>query len=197
MDMNLTLTPILGISGSLRRESFNSSALRALSGVAEEVGARLLVDDLVRALPPFDPDAEANLSLPVRRFRMRCAGAAGVLVAVPEYAFGIPGAFKNALDWTVQDGSLYQKPITLLNVAPEGRGKHVQDALALVFRALDADVAYRKVPIENADRDAAGEVTNPEIIDELRAVLGELVLRAAHRDSALPERRLSGRRHNG
>lgn len=194
--MNPAFTPIFGISGSLRRESFNSAALRAIARVAGDVGARVMVDDLVRGLPPFDPDLESSPSIPVRRFRMRCAGAAGVLVAVPEYAFGIPGAFKNALDWTVGSGSLYRKPVTVLSVAPEGRGKDVQHALGRVLEALDADVAYRKVPISQADRGDTGEVNSPRILAELGAVLAELVVRAMREDSALPERRLSGDRDN-
>ena len=63
------------------------------------------------------------------RFREACEAAAGVLLAVPEYAFGIPGAFKNALDWTVGSASLYLKPITVLKVSPPGRGASVRSAL--------------------------------------------------------------------
>ena len=106
--------------------------------------------------------------------RTRCRRAA----LVPEYAFGIPGSFKNALDWTVGSGSLYRKPVTLLNVAPPGRGEHVRAALELVFQALDADVAYYTLPLAASDRDARGEVSDPRFINELRAVVGELVERA-------------------
>ena len=86
--------------------------------------------------------------------------------------------------------------MSVLSVAPEGRGLHVQRALADVFRALDADVVFHKVPIGQGDRNAAGYVTNPRIVAELRSVLGELVLRARPRDSGLAERRLSPQRHN-
>ena len=54
-----------------------------------------------------------------------------MLLAVPEYAFGIPGSFKNALDWTVGGGSLYRKPVAVLSVAPPGRGEQVRQALEL------------------------------------------------------------------
>ena len=137
---------ILAISGSLRRSSINSAVLRAAAATAARDGLAIAVDEFVRKLPHFDPDLEAEPPEAVLRFRARCEGAAGVLLAVPEYAFGIPGAFKNALDWTVGIGSLYRKPMGVLNVAPPGRGAQVREALGLVLTALDADVAYVSIP---------------------------------------------------
>ena len=122
------------------------------------------------------------------RFRAACEAADGVLLCVPEYAFGIPGSFKNALDWTVGSGSLYRKPVTVLAVAPADRGMHVREALGLVLTALDADVAYRSVPVSSDDRDDHGEIGNPTIVDELRAVVAELASRASlQRHSSQPE----------
>jgi NAD(P)H-dependent FMN reductase len=72
-----------------------------------------------------------------------------VLLAVPEYAFGIPGAFKNALDWTVG------------------------------ITAIDADAVFRSVPVTDADRDAGGEVCNPKVVAELRTIVSELAMRAS------------------
>jgi len=108
---------ILAISGSLRRSSINTAVLRAAAAAAARDGALVVVDDSVRELPHFDPDLEIEPTEAVLRFRAACEASAGVLLAVPEYTFGVPGAFKNALDWTVRSGSLYRKPITLLNVA--------------------------------------------------------------------------------
>src|SRR5512146_831386 len=113
---------ILAISGSLRRNSLNSAALRAVARSAAGSGIALAIDDSTRALPHFSPDLEADPPDAVQRFREACEGADAVLLAVPEYAFGIPGAFKNALDWTVGSGSIYRKPVALLSVAPRGRG---------------------------------------------------------------------------
>src|SRR5262245_35885591 len=118
---------ILAISGSLRRDSVNGAALRAAASAAARDRIPLTISDAVRELPPFDPDLEASPPLVVVRFRAACEAAAGVLFAVPEYAFGIPGAFKNALDWTVGSGSLYRKHVALLNVAPPGRGARARE----------------------------------------------------------------------
>lgn len=173
------LRPILAISGSLRRDSINAAALRAAGRAAAREGLVVRIDDSPRALPPFDPDLEPVPPEPVLRFRHACADASGVLLAVPEYTFGIPGAFKNALDWTVRSGSLYRKPVAMLHVATPGRGAHVRDALAHVLRAHGAEVTHHAVPIAAQDRDASGEVSDAEVVERLRAVVVELAQRAS------------------
>jgi NAD(P)H-dependent FMN reductase len=115
----------------------------------------------------------------VIRFRKACDDAAGVLLAVPEYTFGIPGAFKNTLDWAVGSGSLYRKPVTVLKVSPPGRGAYVSETLGLTLRAHGADVVHRAVPVSAREFDAHGEVTNAMILDQLRSVVAELARRAA------------------
>jgi len=109
---------ILAISGSLRRSSLNSAALRAAARAAAPTGLVVELDDSVRSLPPFDPDREVVPPESVLRFRRTVDAADGLLLAVPEYTFGLPGAFKNALDWLVRSGSLYHKPVALLHIAP-------------------------------------------------------------------------------
>ena len=170
---------ILALSGSLSRNSINGAVLRAAASAAARDGILVTVDDSVRELPHFDPALEEAPPEAVVRFRAACESAAGVLLAVPEYAFGIPGAFKNALDWTVGSGSLYRKPVAVLSVAPPGRGMHVSEALRLVLRALDADDAHHRVPVSRSDFRADGEVADPRILDELAAVVRDLAVRAS------------------
>ena len=71
------------------------------------------------------PTSNRRRRKPCSAFGRPARPPTGVLLAVPEYAFGIPGAFKNALDWTVGSGSLYRKPVTVVDVAPPGRGADV------------------------------------------------------------------------
>ena len=139
----------------------------------------VVVDDSVRQLPHFDPDLEVAPPDVVQRFRAACESADGVMLAVPEYTFGLPGAFKNALDWTVGSGSLYRKPIAVLHVAPGERGEHAREALGHVLRAHNADVTHHQVPILHRDREVNGEITDPRIAEELRAVVAELARRAS------------------
>jgi NAD(P)H-dependent FMN reductase len=170
---------ILAISGSLKQRSVNSAALRAAARAAARDGIAVTISDAPRELPHFDPDLEATPPEPVLRFRALCESTSGLLLAVPEYAFGIPGAFKNALDWTVGSGSLYRKPVAALDVAPPGRGARVREALDHVLSALDLDVSHHAVPIGPSDRDASGEVVDPEIVERLLAVVSGLSRRSA------------------
>ena len=169
---------ILAISGSLKHSSVNSAALRAAAFAAARTGIAVTIDDSVRQLPHFNPDLEAAPPREVRRFRAACENSSGVLLAVPEYAFGIPGAFKNALDWTVGSGSLYRKTVALLNVAPTGRGMYAREALERVLTAIDADVAHFSVPVTLSDRDSDGEIDNTKILDQLQTMVVALAHRA-------------------
>jgi chromate reductase len=164
---------ILAISGSLRRRSLNSAALRAAARAAARSGVEVEIEEPVRALPPFDADLEAEPPDVVRRFREACERADAVLLAVPEYAFGIPGAFKNALDWTVGSGALSRKPVAVLDVAPPGRGEDVRAALDRVLAALDCEVTHHAVPIQPADL-VDGELPDGAIAGELLRVVETL-----------------------
>ena len=168
---------ILAISGSLRQSSLNSAALRAAARAAARIGLEVAIQDTIRSLPPFDPDLEAAPPDVVRRFRHACKQADALLLAVPEYAFGIPGAFKNALDWTVGEGSIYRKPVAVLNVAPPGRGGDVGKALQRVFAALDCDVTFHSVPLSQTDL-LGGEVTDDTLAVELLRPVRALAERA-------------------
>jgi len=169
---------VLAISGSLRRTSINSAVLRGAATSAARDGFRVRVDESIRALPHFDPDLETDPPEPVLRFRAACEAAAGVLLAVPEYAFGIPGAFKNALDWTVGSGSLYRKPVTVLGTAHPTRGGHVREALDLVLVAMGAEAVHHALPVGPEDFDEHGELATRRVLDELAFVVAGLVGRA-------------------
>ena len=170
---------ILAIPGSLRRSSINAAALRAAATAAARDGLAVTIDDSPRSLPHFNPDLEPFPPEAVRRFRQVCADAGGLLLAVPEYTFDIPGAFKNALDWTVGSGSLYRKPIAVLHVARAGRGEHVREALSHVLRAHNAHVTHHHVPITQRAREANGEIIDTRIVEQLRTVVAQLMQRAS------------------
>ena len=90
---------VLGISGSLRRDSYNSGLLRAAADLLPS-GATLEVFDGLKAIPPYDADDDVEPApAPVQALREAIAGADAVLIATPEYNASIPGVLKNALDW--------------------------------------------------------------------------------------------------
>lgn len=164
---------ILLISGSLREGSTNSAALRtaALGAVPGTVEAALY--EGLDALPAFNPDLDGDL-LPgaVTDLRDRIRAADAILFSTPEYAGGLPGAFKNLLDWTVGDdrpGSMYEKPVAWVNVAARG-APNAHESLRKVLGYVNAVIvepARLAVPVTSAMVDADGLVADETVIRQL------------------------------
>ncbi|MBX3247294.1 MAG: NAD(P)H-dependent oxidoreductase [Myxococcales bacterium] len=111
------MTALLGFSGSLRRRSFNTALLRATAELAPE-GVTLTLADY-RDVPLYDGDLETPAS--VERLKAEVAAADGVIIATPEYNYGIPGPLKNVLDWLSRPAyqSVFRdKPVAILGAAP-------------------------------------------------------------------------------
>jgi chromate reductase, NAD(P)H dehydrogenase (quinone) len=130
-------TKVLALSGSLRAGSVNTALLRAAAAAAPE-GINVCVFESLGELPLFNPDLEASDPAAVRRLREQIIGADALLIACPEYAHGVPGAMKNALDWMVSNESFVDKPIALINSA--SRAKHAQAALREIVTTMSARV---------------------------------------------------------
>src|SRR4051794_24733646 len=104
---------LVAISGSLKESSANSALVRALADQAPE---RVEVWDELGALRHFTPDDDGGA--PVASLRAAVTRADGVVIATPEYAGGMPGTLKNALDWLVGTGELYDKHVAVVSAAP-------------------------------------------------------------------------------
>ncbi len=109
---------ILGLSGSLRKGSSNLAALQELAKLApKNVDFKISIH--IDQLPHFNPDLDKDEVLPnVKIWRRELALADGFYISCPEYAHGIPGVFKNALDWVVSSGEFVGKPVAFLNASP-------------------------------------------------------------------------------
>jgi chromate reductase len=112
-------TAVLAICGSLRASSLNRALLTAVEAMVPEL--RFVGDELVRALPLFNPDIE-EFSLPVQLFREAAASARGVIIASPEYVYAASGVTKNALDWLVGSAGLMSKPTLVMSASPGHTG---------------------------------------------------------------------------
>ncbi|UGB39241.1 NADPH-dependent FMN reductase [Frateuria soli] len=167
---------ILCFSGSLRRRSANTAALQAAQALAP-AGLELVLYGGLGGLPPFNPDVEAE-ALPPEALALREAvgQADALLIACPEYAHGVPGAFKNLLDWLVGSLELPGKPVALLNAS--GRGSdHAQQALAEILRTMSARVlggASGTVALPGAGCSRDEVLRSPGRCAELRALLSAL-----------------------
>ena len=127
---------ILAIIGSLRAESSNAAFIRA---IANQAPTHIAVDiyEGLGTLPLFSPDADtSNPPSQVARFRSQIGAADAVIICTPEYAYGMPGTLKNALDWLVSSAHLYRKPVAALSASPSERGG--DRALAWLLQTLTA-----------------------------------------------------------
>ena len=129
---------VLAISGSLRRASTNTAALEALARLAPE-GVKVLVYGDLAKLPPFNPDEDSEdkpKPEPVKTLRALVEASDALVIAAPEYAHGLPGVLKNALDWLVASETFAGKPTALINTSP--RAFHAQASLREILSTMAA-----------------------------------------------------------
>lgn len=133
-------TKILAISGSLRRASSNTAILEAAIIHAPE-GTEIKLFSGLDLLPHFNPDREQEIIPPLEDFRRELKNAHALLICSPEYAHGIPGTLKNALDWIVGSSELDQMPIGIINATPLYAGKnYAQESLVEILKTMSAIV---------------------------------------------------------
>ena len=177
---------ILGISGSLRRDSHNTSLLRA-AAMSLPPGIDLELYDGLGDLPHYNADLDDEPALePVARLREAIAGADGVLIATPEFNGSIPGALKNALDWASRpfpDNALRGKPVVVVGASTGMFGAvWAQAEVRKVLRTIGADVLDGELPVGHAHL-AFGD--DGHLADAgMRDALGELVAVLATRAGA-------------
>lgn len=162
---------ILGISGSLRAASINSALLRAAARVSP-TGVKVSVFDGVRHLPLFNPDFEPQIPPAVVALYREVAAADALLIASPEYAHGVTGAIKNALDWLVSFEPFVYKPVAILNASP--RAHHADDALRETLRTMSAIIvepASISISLLGTALDEDGMINDPVTASEIRRAL--------------------------
>ena len=134
-------------------------------------------------LPLFNPDLDIEPApLPVRTLRDAIIAADALIISSPEYAHGVPGALKNALDWLVSGVEIYGKPIALLNPSPRSLYAHAQ--LAETLRTMGAaliEQACVSLPIAGRGLDAAAIAADEELAATIRRVLDAIVTEATVR----------------
>lgn len=128
-------------------------------------------------LPHFNPDLD-NDTPPalVVAWRDQLKNADAVLICTPEYAFGVPGSLKNALDWTVSSGEFVDKPTALITASSVGSNGHA--ALLLTLGAITANVpedGKLLIPFVRTKVNSDGSITDAEILASLQKVLDALL----------------------
>jgi chromate reductase len=171
------MTHVLTVTGSLRAGSSNA-ALLAAAALLAPVGVTVSPYTALAALPAFNPDLdEESAAVPaaVAHWRAALAAADGVLISSPEYAHGIPGALKNALDWLVGSGEIVGKPVGLLSASAASRFAHPQlvEVLTVMSAAVVPDATV-VLDIPRRGVDAAQLAADPLVASALRAVMAAL-----------------------
>jgi NAD(P)H-dependent FMN reductase len=164
---------ILAIPGSLRANSSSNKILSAVISMAPtEISIELF--DGVGDLPHFNDSDEVDPRVEELRTKIKTADA--VLVCTPEYAFGVPGSLKNALDWTVASGEFIDKPVGLITASSHGEKGHA--ALLLILTAISAMIvedATLLISFVRSKLDGEGKIKDPQVSKELNRVLHALV----------------------
>lgn len=166
---------LLAISGSLRAASSNTAFLRAAAHLAPE-GVEINLYERLASLPHFNPDLDVldGRTAPpeVLDFRFQLDASDGVIISSPEYAHGVPGAMKNAIDWVVSSGQIYEKPVALLNASMGAT--HAYASLAETLTTADANIieeASVRVGLPTNRIDEAGILADTKLSGALRAAV--------------------------
>lgn len=162
---------ILAISGSLRVKSSNSALLRAASHFSPK-NVEIISCQSIKNLPLFNPDLEQNAPFAVKDFRNQFQAADGILIASPEYAHGVTGAIKNALDWITSSGELVNKPVALLNASPRATIAYeaLKETISVMMGRLINEASVT-VPLPNNEIDEAGIIADPQLSAILQAAI--------------------------
>jgi len=175
---------IIGIAGSLRQGSYNAALLRAAAELAP-AGCRVEIAS-IRDIPLYDADLEAQHGIPaaVTALKDRIAAADGLLLITPEYNHSIPGVFKNAIDWLSRPpadiGRVFgNRPVGMIGATPGRMGTiFAQTAWLPVLQTLGVRPFFAKsLYVSGAGKlfDAAGNLTDNELRERLRAYVAALV----------------------
>jgi len=176
---------VLGVSGSLRRDSHNTRLLRAAAELGLP-GVELEVFEGLAAVPPYDEDLDAEPApAGAQAFRDALAAADAVLFATPEYNASVPGQLKNALDWASRPfatNPLRRKPVAVVGASTGLFGAvWAQAELRKVLQTIGANVVAAECVVPTADDAFApdGRLAAGEYAAALRDVVARLHLEAA------------------
>lgn len=169
--MGLPPLRLLAISGSLRAKSVNTAVLLAMQSLAPADMIVTLHGGL-GALPHFNPDLDVEpLPAPIAALRQAVAAADALLICSPEYAHGVPGSLKNALDWLVSFEGFINKPVVLINARPaEFAAASLRETLS-VMNARLLDAASVTLPLTSNTPDSAALLGHVAVRERLQTAL--------------------------
>ena len=185
---------VLGISGSLRRDSYNTALLRHAGDLFEADGAEFEIYHGLREIPPYDEDYDTeDAPEAVSRIREAVRDADAVFFVTPEYNSSIPGALKNALDWVsrpLATSALRYKPVAVIGASSGMFGAvWAQAELRKVLSAIGARVTEGEVAVGRAGErfDENGRLNEPNLEQEVHEVITTLLADAQSTNTSPPD----------
>jgi NAD(P)H-dependent FMN reductase len=167
---------IFALCGSTRQNSINLALLKIISELEKET-IDLQIFTQIDYLPHYNPDIDNLEDTPtfVLKFKQKIKEADGVLICTPEYAMGVPGTLKNALDWTVATMEFSQKPTALITASTAGEKGH--QSLLETLKVMEAKIDEKtsllistpKTKIKN------GRITDVETLEKVKSVIENLI----------------------
>jgi chromate reductase len=167
---------VVAISGSTRQNSTNHSLIKAIADLSS---ARLdiTIIDVIANLPQFNPDNDGdNVANEVVEFRKQLHHADGVIICTPEYAHGVPGALKNAIDWTISSSSFPHKPTMLITASTGGHFGH--KSLLETLKAIDAeniDNLQMVIPFVKTKINPDNKITDEKTLADVKSLIAAFI----------------------
>lgn len=159
----------------MRAASLNSAVLRVAASLSH-AEAQVRIYNGLADLPHFNPDLEGKEAAAVLDLRRQLRDADAVLIACPEYAHGLPGAFKNALDWVVASGEFVYKPVALINLFERSTWAPalLKETLAMMTATI-VEPASITLQLASNKLDEEFILADDKIMQSLRASLSALI----------------------
>jgi chromate reductase len=177
--MHTDLINILAVSGSLRKDSSNTALLHAAAALAPSYVSVNYYEGL-NDLPHFNPEIDLDHAFEAVEFwRSQLKTADGILICTPEYAKGVPGVLKNALDWIVSSGEFMNKPVAIISASPTPwGGEYAHDSIILTLTMMDARIvegATLTIPFIALKLNKSGVIIDTETKQALKNVINALI----------------------
>jgi chromate reductase len=167
---------ILAIPGSTRQKSTNLNLLKEIAALTSDQLAVELFEGLAE-IPHFNPDLDnENPPAAVFNFRRLIKEADGVLICTPEYAMGVPGTLKNAIDWTVSSAEFSHKPVALITASSMGQKAHL--SLLETLRIIECDIpedSQLLISFVKTKVSSEGKITNEETSAQVQKLLASFI----------------------
>ena len=164
---------VLAISGSTRAQSTNLNYIQAITDLAADSFSVRLFEGLMN-IPPFNPDDDLdNPPAVIKEFRNQLREADGILICTPEYAMGVPGTLKNAIDWTVSSMEFSKKPVALVTASLSGLKGHA--ALMETLNVIEAKMTSKTslvISFAKTKVSGDGKITDPATLEEVNRLIG-------------------------